>query len=446
MAFNPFEKNHNEQLTPEDLQLLVTNSVREGYIIEYKREFPTNAKVANSIASFGNTYGGWYIVGIEEESGVARRVVGLDLSEPEDGVSKIREVAKSRIGPVPELYPQAVRLPSGRSVLATYVPSGQDTPFITSDGRIYRRVVDSSDPIPETDRHALDRLIDQGKESRQHFERFCIDHREFSADELNGWVGIFLSPYRPESRLDVQELLVGDGIAKLLARSQSPQGLRVGQNSVELGGIPFTAAQLTHQSVLLKQVSFDRSASNSLQIELYFDGKVKIFVPIHEYEWLPDPREVTTPSVKKILNRLDSSDPEHDLRQLRFFDAGELALVIAILVTFYERLLDNGTLPAKMLFAAELTSVWRLVPFVDDEVWATRVEKFGLPVMMRDDVQIGTGTNSPGFMFDTLGDAPLWSLVASWVLQAFGMPPNFMGTLLGSGVVKHAGRQDVDES
>lgn len=67
MAYNPFDVLAGEPLTPEELQKLVSRSVAEGYFVEYKSMPPTNEKMGRSIASFANTYGGWYIVGVTTE-------------------------------------------------------------------------------------------------------------------------------------------------------------------------------------------------------------------------------------------------------------------------------------------------------------------------------------------------------------------------------------------
>ena len=58
MPFNPFKKSIREPLTPEDLEMLIIDSVSEGYFVEYKGFLPVSKKIAKSIASFANTYGG----------------------------------------------------------------------------------------------------------------------------------------------------------------------------------------------------------------------------------------------------------------------------------------------------------------------------------------------------------------------------------------------------
>ena len=66
MSFNPFNKNIHE-LEYGDLDVLIDNEVSEGWTLEYKQEIVKSKDIAKSIASFANSEGGWYIVGIKEK-------------------------------------------------------------------------------------------------------------------------------------------------------------------------------------------------------------------------------------------------------------------------------------------------------------------------------------------------------------------------------------------
>ncbi len=64
MSFNLFGKPYTARLTADDLDTLIVNEVGESYVVEYKGEFPTNDKIARSLAALANTQGGWYFVGM----------------------------------------------------------------------------------------------------------------------------------------------------------------------------------------------------------------------------------------------------------------------------------------------------------------------------------------------------------------------------------------------
>ena len=169
MTYNPFDKSPFDVLTVEDLEKLLENSVAEGYYVEYKSQFVGNEKIGRSISSFANTYGGWYIVGVKtNEHNIATEICGFKLSDYPDPIDKIREIVKSNIDPVPLFYSQVIQLDKEKAVLVVFIPDNQDKPFICKNGRVYRRVADSSDPILENNRYALDKLYEEGKLSLIH--------------------------------------------------------------------------------------------------------------------------------------------------------------------------------------------------------------------------------------------------------------------------------------
>jgi predicted HTH transcriptional regulator len=91
MTFNPFEKALDDVIA-SGLQGLIDREVAEGLYVEYKQEFPKNDKIGQSLASFANSYGGWYIVGVEadKQRNTASKVTGIDLTVEKDPISKIR--------------------------------------------------------------------------------------------------------------------------------------------------------------------------------------------------------------------------------------------------------------------------------------------------------------------------------------------------------------------
>src|SRR5438128_10928656 len=97
MTFNPFEKPVDD-LGDIDLQRVIDRDVAEGLYMEYKREFPKNEKIGWSLASFANSYGGWYVVGVEadKQRNTAVKLTGIDLTSERDPISKVREIAKSQ--------------------------------------------------------------------------------------------------------------------------------------------------------------------------------------------------------------------------------------------------------------------------------------------------------------------------------------------------------------
>lgn len=389
MPYNPFDKPIGEILTADDLQQLIHRQVAEGYYVEYKSNFPKNDKIGRSIASFANTYSGWYIVGVEAPNNTATNICGFTLTEHPDAIAKVQDVVKTHLDPAPVFYPQLVLLDEDLAVLVVYVPDDQETPIVTRDGRIYRRTHESSDPIPENNRFSLDRLVDQGRQVVKQFEEFCQDERTFSqVEERQGWVSIFLSPY-PLGVVERPRTHSIEDIEYFLALNREPVAFVVGENTIYSANIPFNIVQPTHHSVIVRQTRSE--AFNSFAIELFGDGRAKFHIPLSYLE--PDGEAVerfTSVAAQNILHHVWNPDDadDDDSRLLRFFDMYQVWLAVAHVIGYYHKWMGDEPLLTQVKSGVRLDNVWRAVAVVDSDEWATYVERFGLPVMSYDTMNV----------------------------------------------------------
>jgi hypothetical protein len=386
MPYNLFDKKPHDQLTLDDLKKLIERHVVERYYVEYKRDtFPANTKIGHSIGSLANTYGGWYIVGVRTDAhNVATDICGFDLTTYPDPISKVREVVKSHLDPVPVFFPQVVEIGGGKAVLVVYIPSDQEMPFISKDGRIYRRVHDSSDPVPETSRYAVDRLYEEGKKAAKRFERFSRDERILSKGEAESisWVNIYLAPY-PLGTVEKFDLASASDVEEILRKSQAPFNIPIDGVETLQGHFPFNTAQPTLNSIILQQIEPSKVAFNTLWVELFSDGSAKLLIPLQFMPKLAENNLLNLESAeaKDALQAILDADYEDNTKYLRFFDAGKLMMVLVVLMGFYKHWLGEDSPVTDIKAAIEIENAWRVVPFFDDDEWGEHVKNLGLPVM-----------------------------------------------------------------
>jgi hypothetical protein len=423
MPFNPFATEIGEVLTTADLYELINRKVAEGLYVEYKATFPANEKVANTIASFANSYGGWYIVGVEADkvNNVATRVSGFPLSDYPDPIAKIRDIAKERIDPFPAIAPQVVLLSAGTAVLVVQIPGNQNKPFISSNGRIYRRVADSSDPVFEKDRYTIDRLYQEGRQSAKEFEAFLEDDEEIDNGDV-ARLKIFLAPH-PEEILAV-DVFFTEGVEKLLERSNQERPIPLFGLHEITGNAPFGSFQLTHQSVILSQRPPVRLGSASTELELFSDGRGKLSIPLtlSPYPTESELRSLSSPAARKVIKSLYSDESDEFLR-LRFLNAAEMTAGIGALLSFYLEWVKEHGAVSEFRFAMKLEGVRNVVPFFDAEEWGQYVQKYGLPVMSRWKVRIPSGVRKSR-LWDAAPGAktPLLEMVCYMTGHALGLP------------------------
>jgi hypothetical protein len=425
MAFNPFDKRPGERLYPTDLQRLITNQVAEGYYVEYKSEPNKNEKIRHSIASFANTYGGWYFIGVRTDANhIASAVDGFRLDSWHDPLSRIRDIAKIHIDPTPVIFPQLVELGNGLGVLAVYIPDDQASPFLTTDGRIYRRNEASSDPIPETNRYALDQLIERGAKRRRRFSDFALDRRAFSEAEKNqGWLNIYISPH-PFGTINKHDIFEASTIRWLLERSRSPGKILLRQDGKSwlTGNTPFSSGQPTVESLVLRQVALGGNPFNTLTVELDVYGRGKILLPLMhgrgEAVWRPE--DIRSPRARSAVKSAILCDSDQS-RLLHRCNMETLWLSIASLVSYYLDWL--GTLGGITGYdvAIELKQVWRFVPFFDFDSWGEHVETFGLPVVANAEIRI-PHSSADSLFYPCEQALPLWLHICLEISLAFGLP------------------------
>ena len=422
MKYNPFNKPLDE-LTADDLNVLINNEVTEGYWIEYKSEFQESKKISKSIASFANTFGGWYLVGVKADKtkNVATDICGFSLTDIPDPIAKLRDSIKSNIDPIPVFHPKLIDIGSGRATLIVQIPDNQNTPFINRNGRIYRRVGDSSDPVPENNRNVVDRLVDNGRELVKQFADFCRDERTFSkAEEEQSWVNIFLSPY-PLGAIERYDMLSTDGIENLIQLSQSPIKIHFDDTQeIGSGNLPFNSGQIGVGSVILRQVEPSKIAFNSLTAELFADGRAKFFVPLRIMMPVLEEaniQQLKSTQVRQALERIAASDRDHSSTLLRFFDIRQLWAIIINLLNFYQKWYGEALEQNNVQVSITMENIWRLVPFCDMDEWGTHVQKFGLPAQnvnfIRIPIEKGKGI---------ICDYPLWKTVCPFIGEGFGLP------------------------
>ena len=168
MQFTPFHKDLG-CVQPEDLALL--KHVSEGWYIEYKSKIINQPDLAKALSSFANQHGGWLLLGVTEDKNThfAGSFPGIPNERVQSGLESLRNAAKDTVRPSVFYETQvfkgpvdSIELAEGSSLIVVRVPEGPNTPYVHNNGRIYRRIADSSDPKPETDRATLDLLFPTG--------------------------------------------------------------------------------------------------------------------------------------------------------------------------------------------------------------------------------------------------------------------------------------------
>lgn len=117
-----------DQITIDDLNYLVSAKEDEKQIVDYKSaiklEISQNKEeFRKDISSFANASGGDYILGIDEEKGIAVNLCGMQLDNPDAFKLRLEEILQSNIQPrIPGVQIRQILLRDDRYVVIIRVP------------------------------------------------------------------------------------------------------------------------------------------------------------------------------------------------------------------------------------------------------------------------------------------------------------------------------------
>ena len=380
----PFEK-----INLQDIISLKQREVAEGLYVEYKSDFPSTTKISHSIASFANMHGGWYFVGIEDdENNVPKEFPGFDLSTHTEPKEKIRNIVVGNINPIPLFHSKLLDVEDNRGILIVYVPESYETPHITRDGRIYRRHGEGSDPIPETDRYTIDKMYEKSKKFDHMIETFCQRELAVSQEQkAQGWLEIYFLAY------PLDKLFIDDFVEKQYA----DEILNFFKENINLYkaismGIPFNNLSTSWKSIILRQTTPESLPYVTLTFQYYKNGNAKIIIP---FEYL---NPITLPQIYKsseVFKKLFSKLSERTGPQLcNIIDGWKLYNTYLILVGKYVELLRKSGGQDFILARYRLINTWRHVLFFDSQGYVNHLDKFGVPVCLRNKSDIPGWTNN----------------------------------------------------
>lgn len=417
MRYNPFNKQIS-QLTEEDLHLLINQKVAEGQYIEYKEQFPRTAKISHSIAAFANSDGGWFIVGIKDnQDNAAILIDGFDPlhMQPKE---RMRDIILAHINPKPIFESKLITLDNNHVVLLTYVERGLETPYVTKDGRIYRRVGEGISPIAEKDRYFLQKLFERNQEIRQVAALFCKNPFKMSKIQA-GSTPAFLEGYflvNPFNHFSFHDFHTRDFFEQLYLLFQDDT---LGRSSLSLNHI-----HSSHNSIILRaSPSADLSINLGLSIEIFRDGNLKFFLPIQELP-LDNLRFIQSNwSDSEVFPRFYEQLSREQQENLKVIDGDHLIGVFRQIFLKYRRLLGQYRFKRPVRARFKFTDIWRKILYFDSVEYLDFIEKYGIPINHKSEIEI------PDILSDAFLKISLnrnhGSDLAIQISEALGIPEYF---------------------
>lgn len=395
--YNPFNKKISD-IQKSDLEKLIQNEVAEGWCVEYKETFPSkNEKIGHSIASFANSEGGWYIVGIQaNENNSAEIIKGFDLKVFKDPKEKIGNIIKTHISPMPFFISKLIKLPNNKAVLIVHVEKGMEA-YVTKDGRIYVRVGESSDPIPEKDYSSIQKIFERKKIKNEQIEKFSNNPFYFS--ETTNIQSPYLEAYYytlPHNNFMFKDFYSEKFFYKLCESFKSPlQFFKSTMTAdVKLNNFYTSLCSYILRYIPEENIPID-VADNTSTIELFENGNAKILYPIPQLnidlssnfssDFFPKIYKNSERFIK-FLNILREYKFEYN--SINIIDGYTFFLYHVILVNKYLKFLNSNKFTSNMGVRLRISNIQGRLLYFNDDNYLSFLKKYKIPVCIKTEIEI----------------------------------------------------------
>lgn len=135
-----------DKVTIADIDLLVTNRVKESRTLEYKSAFPGKANSDTipflaEICAFANSVGGDFIIGISEEDGFASSISGLSIENVDQELQRLESLIRNGIEPrLSTAFLRHIDCSDGKLVIVIRIKRSWNAPHrVISNSKFYGR-------------------------------------------------------------------------------------------------------------------------------------------------------------------------------------------------------------------------------------------------------------------------------------------------------------------
>lgn len=411
--FNPFGKPFQE-VNEYDLEILKT--ISEGWYVEYKRDKPDSKKIAKSIASFANTHGGLYFIGIDADSKTNKAIEFVGV---ESNIDIIRDSVHGNIQPFPFFQTYTIKLTNNKNILLAVIPEGDDTPYIHNDGRIYRRNESASDPVNENNRFTIDKLYEKSKTYEAKISNFRkMEYTFCKAENEIPFIRLYINTL-PFNHFEFDDFFENTIISKIINHFNSHYEIyneNFGKEKLSINGnFSFDTISSYYKSFVLRNLTSSDLAYNGLTAELDVNGNFKALIPLAYTYFEPA-------SLDKLFCNFVYSKSFNSIGDIKFLNLKNIFGSVVGLTFQYLTFLAKYDYTDKIEFCFELDNCWRTAIYSDSKYYHNYINEFGLPICMKNK-QIFP-ENGITVDLKHLIDEPLFNLINIFYFytKALGLP------------------------
>jgi len=174
------ERENFDDVTQADLQELIDAQVPEGLRIEYKQANYGNTdaekrELLKDVSAFSNTSGGHLVIGIEENAGIATKLLGVDI-DADSEILRMEQMLRNAIEPpIAGIRMRAITLDTGSKVLLLRIPRSWNPPHRVTAQAVNKFFIRNSAGVSEPGIEELRTLFSQSTSALERARQFRND-------------------------------------------------------------------------------------------------------------------------------------------------------------------------------------------------------------------------------------------------------------------------------
>jgi hypothetical protein len=364
--------------------------IEEGWFAEFKVSCPDSQKIAKSVSSFANAYGGVLFIGVQEDAKTRRfdHFVPVTRDAADATITRIRQAIEAHLQPCPFFEIRAIEIPDAdaesdeRWIIAVRVPKGERPPYLHSSGVIYTRKGDSASPTVLNDLGLLDRLWGESKESRRAIGKlvgFLSEQTRSSVPRLE------LAIHAKSDGEDPALPITFERFRSIASTPVSPNSTAIFANSHTIGNSYIARYAGENPAAVAPSWEYDnRSGLHYISLPIaskwWRGGK---FDPIATGQWTHEP----------LANHLLSAYPDSH-HELLILDLSPTLFLLSAIMFKVFKLHEAGNKNLTLRANFRASSVRNTVPYIELPRFAKRLASEPTPFIHRN-IQFACSLDSP---------------------------------------------------
>lgn len=370
--FELFKGKKLSEIEMTDIEDLIERKVPEGWYVEYKGLTVKKDALCKTVCAFANNDGGWLILGVNANNENTPTEIVSFMEENEALEDWFGSVINS-LKPIPSYEVRIVK-DEGKRVAIIRVSKGWDSPYLTPNGSIYKRINHECKKI--TDPYDFERLY-QRKSFKEELEKnviedlISIQYKEYS----HPYFELHIFPEGFEENTEI--LPISENFFDFY-KEKINSGFKQGDDLIPFN-INMGLIQIQGDSVIIRAKSRDNPYFDyNAIVKLRSNGVMSFYCPLNSYRLTNEDlffinKDVLRPIMRQFVGA-------KEINNVNIIDGFNCFFMLFCIISPYQRILEEFKKVPRLSYSLKVSNILNSYPHFECELFYSKIKEFGLPI------------------------------------------------------------------